>query len=161
MNLEKDKIGRVLNIYTRLANGEIIYKTEMANLYGVNERSIQRDIDDIRHYLEEICHQEGYINTVIYDRQRNGYRLQSVEYTKLTNSEILAICKILLDSRAFTKKEMQEMVDKLVSCCVPVKNQKIVRELVSSELFYYIELQHKSVFIDKLWDIGKAIQESR
>ena len=161
MYTEKDKIGRVLNIYTRLINGEIINKNEMANLYGVNERSIQRDIDDIRHYLEETCHQEGYINTVIYDRQKNGYRLQTIEYTKLTNSEILAICKILLDSRAFTQAEMKKMVDKLVNCCVPIKNQKVVKELVGSELFYYTELQHKSVFIDKLWDIGVAIKESR
>lgn len=161
MYTEKDKIGRVLNIYTRLINGEIINKNEMANLYGVNERSIQRDIDSIRHYLEETCHQEGFINTVIYDRLRNGYRLQTVEYTKLTNSEILAICKILLDSRAFTKAEMQELIDKLVGCCVPVKNQTVVSSLVRNELFHYIELRHKSVFIDKLWDIGMAIQESK
>lgn len=161
MYTEKDKIGRVLNIYTRLINGEIINKNEMANLYGVNERSIQRDIDSIRHYLEETCHQEGFINTVIYDRLKNGYRLQTVEYTKLNNSEILAICKILLDSRAFTKAEMQKMIDKLVSCCVPIKNQKVVKELVGNELFYYTELQHKSIFIDKLWDIGVAIKESK
>lgn len=159
--MEKDKIGRVLNIYSRLMNGELINKTEMASLYGVNERSVQRDIDDIRHYLEETCHQEGYINTVIYDRLKNGYRLKKVKYTKLTNSEILAICKILLDSRAFTKAEMQELIDKLVSCCVPVNNQKIVNGLVRNELFHYIELQHKSIFIDKLWDIGMAIQESK
>jgi len=43
------KIERVLGIYTKLLNGYIVNK---ANEYGVNERSIQRDVDDIRNYLE-------------------------------------------------------------------------------------------------------------
>ena len=30
---------------------------------------------------------------------------------RLTNSEVLALCKILLDSRAFTKHEMVEMLE--------------------------------------------------
>ena len=47
--------------------------------------------------------------------------MQQTYKIKLTNSEILAICKILLDSRAFTKKEMEEMLHKLIECCVPQK----------------------------------------
>ena len=47
-----DKIARVLGIYTKLMNGCLINKLEEAQNYGVNERSIQRDIDDIRNYLE-------------------------------------------------------------------------------------------------------------
>ena len=42
-----DKIKRVLDIYTRLTNGDIIDKSALAVEYNVNERSIQRDIEDI------------------------------------------------------------------------------------------------------------------
>lgn len=42
------KIKRTLGIYTRLKNGNVINKIEEANKYGVNERSIQRDIDYLR-----------------------------------------------------------------------------------------------------------------
>ena len=42
-----DKVERVLGIYTKLINGAVVNKTQTANEYGVNERSIQRDIDDI------------------------------------------------------------------------------------------------------------------
>lgn len=80
---------------------------------------------------------------------------------KLSNSEILAICKILLDSRAFTKKEMIGMISRLIDCCVPEVNRKEVNDLIKNEEFHYIELQHKSVFIDKMWDIGKAIREHK
>lgn len=39
------KIERVLGIYTKLLNGYIVNKAAEANEYGVNERSIQRDVD--------------------------------------------------------------------------------------------------------------------
>ena len=46
-----DKIERVLGIYTKLINGSVINKAEEANNYNVNERSIQRDIDEISDML--------------------------------------------------------------------------------------------------------------
>ena len=46
------KMERVLGIYTQLLDGQIVNKTAEAQRYGVNERSIQRDIDDIRNFLE-------------------------------------------------------------------------------------------------------------
>lgn len=156
-----DKIERVLGLYTKLMNGALIYKSEEAVNYGVNERSIQRDIDDIRNYLDVKGTEDGIINSVVYDRIQKGYRLEQIYKLKFTNPEILAICKNLLDSRAFTKNEMKGMLDKLIETCVPATNQKLVSDLIKNEEFHYIEPQHKSVFIDKMWEIGKAIQESR
>ena len=52
--LGKDKIGRVLSIYTKLMNGELVQKEKEAIIHGVNERSIQRDIEDIRMFIEEL-----------------------------------------------------------------------------------------------------------
>ena len=49
----RDKITRVLALYTKLINGSIINKSEEAQNYGVAERSIQRDIDDVRNFLDE------------------------------------------------------------------------------------------------------------
>lgn len=65
---KKDKIERVLGIYTKLVGGAIVNKAEMANVYGVNERSIQRDIDDIRNFLDINMDASGYVNRVVYDR---------------------------------------------------------------------------------------------
>ena len=154
-----DKIDRVLGIYSKLMNGSIINKSEEAQNYGVNERSIQRDIEDIRNYLDKSSTDTGIINTVIYDRLNKGYRLEQIYEMKLSNSEILAICKILLDSRAFTKKEMIGIISRLVDCCVPKVNRKEVNDLIQNEEYHYIELQHRSEFVDKMWDIGKAIRE--
>lgn len=157
-DLKSDKTARILKLYTKLMNGYTINKNEEAQTNGVNERSIQRDIDDIRNFLDNEAANDGYINSVIYDRAGKGYRLERIYKMKLSNSEVLAVCKILLESRAFTKKEMKEILDKLISCCVPETNQKLVSDLISNEEFHYVEPRHKTVFIDILWDIGQAIR---
>lgn len=36
-----------------------------------------------------------------------------------------------------------------------------MKDLISNEEFHYVELTHKSEFLDKMWDIGQAIYESR
>lgn len=156
-----DKTERVLDLYTKLLNGAIVKKAEEANNYGVNERTIQRDIDDIRRFMDKSVGSSGIVNSVIYDRTRKGFRLEQLYQMRFSNAEILAICKILLDSRAFTKKEMVAMLDKLLNCCVPKENQKLVKDLISNEEYHYIEPRHKSVFIDKMWLIGQAIQQHK
>lgn len=152
-----DKVERVLGIYTKLINGAVVKKATEAVNYGVNERSIQRDIDDIRNYLDQQGAEDGILNSVIYDRQAKGYRLEQIYKLKFTNPEILAICKILLDSRAFTKPEMDTMLQKLIDSCVPEENRKLVKELIGNEAYHYIQPRHGSVFIDKMWKLGEAI----
>ena len=53
-DVKGDQIGRVLKIYSKLSEGYVVNKAEEAELYGVNERSIQRDIDHIRNFLGSI-----------------------------------------------------------------------------------------------------------
>ncbi|RRD95852.1 WYL domain-containing transcriptional regulator [Clostridiales bacterium COT073_COT-073] len=159
MEIERNgKIDRVLELYTKLISGNIINKANEAQNYGVNERSIQRDIEDIRNFLEVRSIEDGYVDTVKYDREKKGYCLEQSRVMKLTNSEILAICKILLDSRAFTKKEMESMLGRLIDCCIPKENAKMVDDLIKNEEFHYIEPRHKTVFIEQMWEIGQAIR---
>ncbi len=157
----KDKINRVLGIYSKLMNGYVVNKAEEAQNYGVNERSIQRDIEDIREYMDQESLETGVLNNVIYDRESKGYRLETLYKMRLENAEVLALCKILLDSRAFTKKQMTGMLDRLISCCVPKSNQKVVEDLIKNEEFHYIEPRHRSEFLDRMWDIGQAIRQNR
>ena len=97
---KNNKIERVLGIYTRLLNGSIVKKSEEAANYGVNERSIQRDIDDIRNYLELDGERVGCINNVVYDRVRKGYRLEQVCKMKLSNSEVETAIQVAMQKVA-------------------------------------------------------------
>lgn len=45
------KYKRILQLYTRLLKGEVINKAKEAAAANVTERSIQRDLDDLRAFL--------------------------------------------------------------------------------------------------------------
>ena len=119
MNSPQQKDDRILSLYTRLQKGDVIRKREEAQRFGVTEKSIQRDIDTLRAFLES----EHAGQTVVYDKRLSGYRLDT-ETGKLSNSEILAVCKILLESRSLPRADMNSLLDKLLACCVPENNKK-------------------------------------
>lgn len=157
----QSKNNRILDMYERLCAGKVLNKTEEALRFGIDERSVQRDIDDIRAYLSERSICSGDERRLVYDRKKKGFLLCGYQSPLMTNSEILAVSKILLESRAFTKKEMSTILDKLISGCVPQKNMKLVSDLLANEKFHYVELTNPSNIQDKLWDIGNDIQQRR
>ena len=118
-----NKALRILNIYQKLMNNQTVNKSEEAAAYGVNSKTIQRDIDDI-----------------------------------LTAGEALAVCKILIDSRAFPKDKMKKLIYQIVGSSVPEPEQKHIYELVNNELFHYIEFRHKTDCSEMLWQIGEAVR---
>ncbi len=153
------KLNRTLSIYSRLMSGAVINKQAEADRYKVALRSIQRDIEDIRDFLSNPDENDGVISNVVYDRAQNGYRLEQIYDIKLTNPEILSICKILLDSRSLTKKELDSILKRLIESCVPVESRKLVHNLISNEQFHYIQPTHGKVFMQTMWDIGMAIND--
>ena len=76
METQTDKSRRVLEIYASLMEGKTVYKKELAEKYGVNERTVQRDFDDIRGFLDKQALESGVLNYLIYDKTLNGYRLE-------------------------------------------------------------------------------------
>ena len=111
--------------------------------------------------MESEVWRTGIINNVIYDREKKGFRLEQQNPTELTNGQMLAICKILLDSRALLKTDMIEILNKLIENCVTKNNQKEILDLIKNERFHYIEPRHKVSFLDTMWDIGQAIRKSQ
>lgn len=156
-----DRSSRLLKIYSKLVKGYIVNKREEADNFNVDERTIQRDIASIKDYMCSDMASNGIINSIVYDKEAGGYKIESSYQGTLSNSETLAVCKILLDSRAFPKGEMQAILDKLISCCVPKENRQSVKELIGNEEHHYIELRHKTNFLDTLWDLGQAIRSCK
>lgn len=71
--MEKEsKNFRTLDMYVRLCEGKTVNKAEEAPQFGVDERSIQRDIDDIRAFLDERS-MSGDGRTIEYDRTQKGF----------------------------------------------------------------------------------------
>lgn len=157
--LKESKNYRTLDMYVQLCQGRTVNKSIASQKYGVDERSIQRDIDDIRSFLDEQNVSNGDTRKIVYDRTRKGFCMIGDEPSMMTNSEILAVSKILLESRAFSRRELKTILDKLVEGCVPLKNMELVSDLIANEKYHYVELNHKEYIQDKLWEIGSDIHE--
>ena len=151
------KSARLLSIYARLLNGRVLNKQELAQEFGVTARSIQRDLESLRSFLSN----EMLGQDVVYDRAAGGYRLTKTQPKGLTNGEILAVCKILLESRSMCRSEMLPILDKLVDCCVPEENKRAVQRMIGNEKLLYIEPHHGQPILQGLWELGQAVQQKR
>lgn len=155
--MDNGKINRVLRIYSMLLEGKTVNKAQTAELFGVDERSIQRDINELKTFFANRKAECGDNREIVYNREKKGFLLVGDAGSMMDNSEILAVSKILIESRAFSKNELKEIIDKMICGCVPRTNMKLVSELVSNEMFHYVELHNKSHIKDKLWNLGEEI----
>lgn len=148
------KSARVLAIYARLLSGQILRKAALAQEYGVTERSILRDVEALRCFLAE----QQIPQDIVYDRETRGYRLEDTKPKGLTNSEILAVCKILLESRSMRRDEMLPILDKLIRCAVPAENRRAIQSLIGNEQLHYIQPRHGRPILPGFWEMGQAVQ---
>lgn len=155
MKLDNAKTFRLLNLYERLNRGETVNKKEFASSFGISEKSVQRDIDDLRIYLAE-CYENGDNVTVEYSYIKNGYYLVKKDKEFLTNEEILGIAKILLESRAYNKEELNGLIDKLLLQATPSARMNI-REMILNEKFHYIPLKHNKPLLKVIWELSENI----
>ena len=151
------KASRLLEMYSRFTQGDVLNKADLAQTFHVTEKSIQRDIEELRCFFSE-----RYLNQdVVYDAKQRGYRLVNTVPKGLTNSEILAVCKILLESRSMRKDEMLPILDKLLDCAVPEENKRAVSALIANEKLHYIPPHHGKKILNGLWDLGQAIRKQQ
>lgn len=155
MKLDNAKTFRLLNLYERLNRGETVNKKDFANSFGISEKSVQRDIDDLRAYLDE-CYENGSDITVEYSYAKNGYYLVKKDREFLTNEEILGIAKILLESRAYNKEELECLIDKLLLQATPSARMNI-KEMILNEKFHYIPPKHNKLLLKEIWDLSECI----
>ena len=152
----ENKGPRLLDMYERLSRGEILTKKELAETYGVTVKTIQRDIDELRTYLAETSLRCGH-GEIQYDPARKGYELIRSTYEHLNHKEILALAKILLESRALEPGELHTILDKLTAESPP-KDRAVITDIIKNESFYYVPLQHRKKLLDPLWDLSLAIR---
>ena len=153
--MEIEKSARLLYLYQDFIKGAGIQKKTAADRFGVNERSLQRDIEDLRCFFAN----QTPPGEIIYDARQKVYHLIELDTAHLSNSEVLAVCKILLESRSMRRDEMIPILDKLVGCCVPAEQRRAVVDLLANEKHLYIEPHHGKRLLDGLWELGEAIQK--
>lgn len=155
------KSSRVLELYQLFQSGASINKQEFAERYGINVRSVQRDIDTIRDFLANQSINHGSIQSINYDKSSNSYKLVSQNINYLSNGEMLALCKILIESRAFTKEKLTSLLNNILSLCVLPSDDSQIKDYIANELFYYNDPAHAPIDTEYIWKIAHAIKSQR
>lgn len=155
---KKEGKNRVLTIYNMLINNKTVNKSEMSMKFKVNEKTIRRDIAEIKNFFYENIDEFGEIS-IDYSRREKGYILNEMN-SKCNEKEVLLLIKILLGSRGLCKKEVNGIIEKLIFN-LEKKEKGIVRELIGNELRNYVSPKHSKELILMIWDIEQAIRNRR
>lgn len=146
-----DKSFRLLQMNERLSRGEAVFKDRAIAEFSIPSKTFQRDIDSLRYYYAK----RG-TGDLIYDRKANCYRLLATP-SKLTKADIFAVCKVLIESRAFNQEEFENIIGKLLLLC-DVTESKFVRSVIANEQVNYIPLQHGKPLIERLWALATHVK---
>ena len=151
-----EKNERCLAIFLRGIRGEKITIADLAGEYGVSAKSIARDISEIRCFLAENRDMAGHTE-LVYSREAKCYRLQLDDF--LRDSETLAVIKVLIGSRAFSKPELLRIIAKLRRF-TSAKDQILLDSLIAKEKYHYCEVKHDCAegVVDTLWKLAGDIR---
>ena len=153
IDFKENKGFRLLQLHERLSRGEVVRKAELAQKFAVTDKTIQRDIEELRAYLAETRTDAGEAS-IVYERSRGGYLLTPAASEWLTNEDVLAVCKILLESRAFCREELDTLLKKLLRQTAP-QDRAQVRKLILSEQHYYVPLRHGKKLLSAIWELSQ------
>lgn len=148
------KKNRVLDIFYRMVKGEALSVKKIAEEYEVSTKSISRDINEIKDFLSESRDLVG--NTELkYSFQEKTYSLELDGF--LLSKELVAVIKVLIGSRSFSKMELLEIIAKLKQFTT-TNDRVMLEKLISKEMYHYQEVNHdcKSV-IDRVWQLTGCI----
>ena len=153
-----DKRNRVLDIFFRAIRGEKIKLASLANEYGVSEKSVSRDIAEIKNFLADST--EQFAGTeLVYDYTDKAYRL-NYDYFFLSK-ELFAVVKMLIGCRGFGKDELLELVEKFRRFTT-VEERMNLNQLIQNEIYYYQEVRHDChSVIDDLWKLTSCITNQK
>lgn len=153
---DSSKTDRILWLYDGLLRGHAVRKESWAAEHGVSVRSVQRDITTIREYLEARRGELGENVELRYDREKQVYSFSNPEKRFLSEGELFEICKILIESRAFKKKELESLLARLLGSVMSDEGRARIGGQIRNELFNYIDPTHEKIDADMLWLIAEA-----
>lgn len=148
----EEKSIRILKIIKRLYQKEILNGTDLANEFNVDIKTVQRDIETLRAYFLEENGAE-----IKYSKSKKGYYLEENSENSFTNEELLAISKIILESRAFNEKETQTLINKLINHSSG-NDRETIKGLINSEKSNYIPLQNGQNLLTVIWNLAQNIK---
>ena len=159
---DQRKAARVLYLFEQLSHGKTVKKAELAKRFQTSEKTIQRDIEDLKEYCSEMLAESctTYCGSIAYSREAKGYQMAKGDHQWLTHQDILGISRILLESRSLEREEMQGLLQRLASQSLP-EERKEIQEIIRNEQFHYQPVRHGQELLETLWELGQAVRKKK
>lgn len=154
-------IYRILDLYNLINKENQFNKGDFAKDSGTSERTVRRDIKCLNDYFKRNYENNGSIGVcreISYCRKDNVYKVNLRGDCDFSESDIYAFVKVIIQSRAFTSKEIRRMLSILAS---QVNDVSVIKEIIEKEELYYVEPQHKKDIINLLWDMRNSIERGK
>lgn len=154
----KNKKNRMLEIFLRTILGEEINVRELADDYGVSTKSITRDISEIRNFLYDKRELSNFTDL----KYSGSSKTYSIEFDNiLLSKELIAIIKAMIGCRAFSKEELQTIINKLKTF-TSRHDATMLDQIIGKEMLHYspVGSDCESV-IDQLWKLTRCIHERK
>jgi len=152
IRIEKNNLKKTFKLFDFDKNGFNMPTSSSIKLNNSDYKKIINHIKDNLNTFKENINPEIEIK---YDKKKKGYILKNNK-DRFRNEEILAISKILLESRAFCKEELNELLRKL--CLLSEEDDmKQVDGMIKNEKFNYVPLKHGKKLLDIMWELAKYI----
>lgn len=158
---ERLTIYRILDLYNLINKENQFNKEAFVKSSGASERTVRRDIKCLNDYFKRNYEDKGSVGVcreISYCRKDNLYKVNLRGDYDFSESDIYAFAKVIIQSRAFTRKEIKRMLSILSS---QVKEKSVLEEIINKEELYYVEPQHKKDIIDLLWIMPKSIERGK
>ncbi|MDT2600946.1 WYL domain-containing protein [Enterococcus hulanensis] len=143
---------RIMNIFLSLYQGESLSIKESSIKYETSIRTIQRDLATISNAL----HANGLKIQLIISPTSGDYSLKRMDH--ISPQELLVLGKILLESRALTKNEIEKVINHILDE-LSEESSKIIKQSLANELLSYYPLKHQENLLQLIWDFSTYITE--
>lgn len=146
-----DKNTRMLGLYHQLLTGKKVSKQAFCVEQEINERSFDRDIEDVRLFL---CEEQTY-SELIYDRIDKKYYLSHTVGNVLSGEESLFLSNVLLAQKNVRSDELKGMLESLVNITDSTRRYELYK-FTESKL--KLSRKERSNAVLKMhWDLERAI----
>lgn len=143
---------RIMNIFLSLYQGESLSIKESSVKYETSIRTIQRDLATISNAL----HVNSLKLQLIISPISGDYSLKRLDH--ISPQELLVLGKILLESRALTKNEIEKIINNILDE-LSEESSKIIKQSLANELLSYYPLKHQENLLRLVWDFSTYITE--
>lgn len=155
---KSSKTEAILDLYDALRHGERVQRQDWCQEHGLTTKTFERYMANLRDHLYEKNMRTGQRQAIDFNQETETYSITGKENTWISDSELIAICKILIAVRAFDKKDLISLLSRLLTVVVSKKGKEEMEELMKNELYLYEDPAHESMDRNIFFDLVSAVR---